>query len=81
MKFHIHDKIVKLKSLQNFVRDYIICHKSEMQRLLSTLTKRELFFSGFQDLEKGVMNFQHFSNFSRNCMKPVKIWFTLDPVI
>ena len=38
----------------------MICYIKEIQGLLSTLTKKVLFFQGFQGLEKPVMNFKYF---------------------
>ena len=46
------DRILPLKSLLNSVRDYMICNLEEIQGLLSTLTKKVLFFKDFKALKK-----------------------------
>ena len=52
-----HHKIIPLKSLQNSVRDCMICHKKKIQELLNTITEKKNCFQGF---EKAVMNFKYF---------------------
>ena len=64
------DKILQLKSELNSVRDYMICYLKEIQGLLSTLTKKVLFFKDFKALKKQWWNsstFKHFKDLYEPC--------------
>ena len=58
-------KILQLKSKLNSVKGYMICYIKEIQGLLSTFTKKVLFFKDFKALKNQWWNssiFQHFKD-------------------